>query len=166
MCIRDSVNVMKESELDKLSIPWACTRKNMALADIRLNRCNLNPEITSRVMTTNGKDILELDEVAVTRKSISIPPLGVRKVKLQLPTQLHGYKANIQVTSLDDNSHLPDGVEVEDSYNVLRPGSDVILAAIRNDSGDYVTIGKGKACLLYTSPSPRDGLLSRMPSSA
>ena len=27
---------------------------------------------------------------------------------------------------------------------------------------EYVSIG----CLLYTSPSPRDGLLSRMPSSA
>ena len=26
--------------------------------------------------------------------------------------------------------------------------------------------GKDPACLLYTSPSPRDGLLSRMPSSA
>ena len=26
--------------------------------------------------------------------------------------------------------------------------------------------GKYKDCLLYTSPSPRDGLLSRMPSSA
>ena len=25
---------------------------------------------------------------------------------------------------------------------------------------------KSKICLLYTSPSPRDGLLSRMPSSA
>ena len=25
---------------------------------------------------------------------------------------------------------------------------------------------EGEACLLYTSPSPRDGLLSRMPSSA
>ena len=25
---------------------------------------------------------------------------------------------------------------------------------------------EGNACLLYTSPSPRDGLLSRMPSSA
>ena len=25
---------------------------------------------------------------------------------------------------------------------------------------------QGYACLLYTSPSPRDGLLSRMPSSA
>ena len=28
------------------------------------------------------------------------------------------------------------------------------------------TNGKGSTCLLYTSPSPRDGLLSRMPSSA
>ena len=26
--------------------------------------------------------------------------------------------------------------------------------------------GKSNPCLLYTSPSPRDGLLSRMPSSA
>ena len=45
-------------------------------------------------------------------------------------------------------------------------------------AGPYVTemLGKGMAladkpfdaytCLLYTSPSPRDGLLSRMPSSA
>ena len=30
----------------------------------------------------------------------------------------------------------------------------------------YTNYQSGKACLLYTSPSPRDGLLSRMPSSA
>ena len=42
-----------------------------------------------------------------------------------------------------------------------------------NDGGrvGYVKAGKVKSyedtiCLLYTSPSPRDGLLSRMPSSA
>ena len=29
-----------------------------------------------------------------------------------------------------------------------------------------VTVRVGDICLLYTSPSPRDGLLSRMPSSA
>ena len=29
-----------------------------------------------------------------------------------------------------------------------------------------LSAGKGGSCLLYTSPSPRDGLLSRMPSSA
>ena len=41
------------------------------------------------------------------------------------------------------------------------------------DSGDYAIaieftndLGSDVTCLLYTSPSPRDGLLSRMPSSA
>ena len=31
---------------------------------------------------------------------------------------------------------------------------------------ELVCFAKDKGCLLYTSPSPRDGLLSRMPSSA
>ena len=34
------------------------------------------------------------------------------------------------------------------------------------DDGIEFFGGTVKACLLYTSPSPRDGLLSRMPSSA
>ena len=35
------------------------------------------------------------------------------------------------------------------------------------DKSGKVVVGTGlKVCLLYTSPSPRDGLLSRMPSSA
>ena len=36
------------------------------------------------------------------------------------------------------------------------------------DNGDFHTVIDATAggCLLYTSPSPRDGLLSRMPSSA
>ena len=34
------------------------------------------------------------------------------------------------------------------------------------DRGEGVYYWNHKGCLLYTSPSPRDGLLSRMPSSA
>ena len=42
------------------------------------------------------------------------------------------------------------------------------LKKIRILMGDEITIRTKRAisCLLYTSPSPRDGLLSRMPSSA
>ena len=41
------------------------------------------------------------------------------------------------------------------------------LAAARPDGAGIVEVlDHGKGCLLYTSPSPRDGLLSRMPSSA
>ena len=39
------------------------------------------------------------------------------------------------------------------------------VSAIRKGAFDYI-VKPFKACLLYTSPSPRDGLLSRMPSSA
>ena len=39
----------------------------------------------------------------------------------------------------------------------------VLVADERGDFGEYVPY---QTCLLYTSPSPRDGLLSRMPSSA
>ena len=40
------------------------------------------------------------------------------------------------------------------------PRDEIIAAAKAADAHDFIT------CLLYTSPSPRDGLLSRMPSSA
>ena len=55
----------------------------------------------------------------------------------------------------------------EDSYD------EAILALERfvelhpgNEDVDYAYYLRSLACLLYTSPSPRDGLLSRMPSSA
>ena len=35
-----------------------------------------------------------------------------------------------------------------------------------NDNGIWMYRENMETCLLYTSPSPRDGLLSRMPSSA
>ena len=56
--------------------------------------------------------------------------------------------------------------------NVVRAAkaaqADIELVAV-NDLTDPKTLAhlfKYDTCLLYTSPSPRDGLLSRMPSSA
>ena len=45
---------------------------------------------------------------------------------------------------------------------VLCAGFDALV----NERANRMTWPKGQICLLYTSPSPRDGLLSRMPSSA
>ena len=43
----------------------------------------------------------------------------------------------------------------------------VVPSGLMGAAQAYVpTVSVGTACLLYTSPSPRDGLLSRMPSSA
>src|SRR5680860_32252 len=60
---------------------------------------------------------------------------------------------------------------VEDVFNALTLRGIPFLLATNNSMAtpaSYVLrmAGMGVECLLYTSPSPRDGLLSRMPSSA
>ena len=45
-------------------------------------------------------------------------------------------------------------------------GDDDVVLVISSDDDDDTGSTSHSACLLYTSPSPRDGLLSRMPSSA
>ena len=41
-----------------------------------------------------------------------------------------------------------------------------VNCVVVNRTGGSGAVGHRAGCLLYTSPSPRDGLLSRMPSSA
>ena len=64
----------------------------------------------------------------------------------------------------EDNEDLENDYKYqrENFYNLVEKGTDAIegILEIARESEHPRT------CLLYTSPSPRDGLLSRMPSSA
>ena len=54
-------------------------------------------------------------------------------------------------------------IEIDEKFKIFKGGLSVIdIGAAPGSWSQYAL----KACLLYTSPSPRDGLLSRMPSSA
>ena len=71
----------------------------------------------------------------------------------------------------------PGGVTLKDAYNtaldqttkniegILAADTGTLTAKQQADRNKYLA-SQGQPCLLYTSPSPRDGLLSRMPSSA
>ena len=66
------------------------------------------------------------------------------------------YEVIISKNALTKSNLAP---QIKSSKNIL----------IVTDTGipkKYIKELKAKICLLYTSPSPRDGLLSRMPSSA
>ena len=78
-----------------------------------------------------------------------------------------------QAQQLADNT----GIDIEEARNQIlkaAAGQDDFRArAFKADGGimrlgydEAGTVMSEKNCLLYTSPSPRDGLLSRMPSSA
>ena len=74
------------------------------------------------------------------------------------------------------NWTLADAMDSPVELNAPRMASDAVvleIAFIHVNPEDiaataplWVDIDENHVCLLYTSPSPRDGLLSRMPSSA
>ena len=60
--------------------------------------------------------------------------------------------------------------QLDETQN-LREEAQAALASYQRQQRDALAeadeiVAQAKVCLLYTSPSPRDGLLSRMPSSA
>ena len=92
----------------------------------------------------------------------------MRNVKVSIITATYNSARYISDTyeSIVNQTHdnwewiITDDCSDDDTYNkiVHLSSLDNRIKIFRND------INKG--CLLYTSPSPRDGLLSRMPSSA
>ena len=80
--------------------------------------------------------------------------------KLCKETGLDSSTVDILDTVLDAAGKLAK----EEIEPINKPGDN---EGLKIDSSGKVTTAAGfKDCLLYTSPSPRDGLLSRMPSSA
>ena len=79
-----------------------------------------------------------------------------------------GYKsAALTYTNNDYGKGLADSIE---SNFTASGGTITINTGHEEGKGDYsaevAALAQAGGCLLYTSPSPRDGLLSRMPSSA
>ena len=66
-----------------------------------------------------------------------------------------------------DHSDAGEGDAVAGAAGVTVPVAiDGADARLRAEPGEALIVAARRFCLLYTSPSPRDGLLSRMPSSA
>ena len=65
---------------------------------------------------------------------------------------------------LEDKNDLHNFSEFDtfSKYFILGKGSNIAFSEKEFDGA----VIQSRICLLYTSPSPRDGLLSRMPSSA
>ena len=61
------------------------------------------------------------------------------------------------INKISDNKYL---IKIQDKDHNLE------ILNMDSNGMEFVLDAQFHSCLLYTSPSPRDGLLSRMPSSA
>ena len=78
-----------------------------------------------------------------------------------------GTSLGISTTTTTSTVGLSTTFDLEENQNYIQmPPSVIGVNQIFKIRSDTVYDGLFNICLLYTSPSPRDGLLSRMPSSA
>ena len=80
-------------------------------------------------------------------------------------------KNKVQEKNDNEIKKLSEAIKSLNNNNILIEGAQGALLDIDFGSYPFVTSSNTTTagacvCLLYTSPSPRDGLLSRMPSSA
>ena len=106
-------------------------------------------------------------EIAQAATMLPITEIAAKVGILEEELELYGrYKAKIDYMALLKRlESRPDGKIIDVTAITPTPLGEgkTVTAVGLSESMNAIGI---KTCLLYTSPSPRDGLLSRMPSSA
>ena len=83
--------------------------------------------------------------------------------KVGMPSITSGHFFGTDDLGRDLYSRVIQGTQISLMVGVLGATVAVVVGTLYGATSGYLG---GRTCLLYTSPSPRDGLLSRMPSSA
>ena len=108
-----------------------------------------------------------MSNINVLKRDGTQEELNLEKVHKMVEFAVEGL-AGVSASQVEMQSGLQfyDGITTNDIQQILiKSASDLISL----DSPNYQYVAARLllySCLLYTSPSPRDGLLSRMPSSA
>ena len=134
------------------------------------------PELLEMADTVSAVDISNTDSSAVyqqsARRELVVVDTSVENYEVLVQNLLDGGDSNrqIDVITIDGTSGLEELSEILeqqsnlDALHLVTHGSESTLQ-IGGEVVDFSSPG-ANACLLYTSPSPRDATLSRMPSSA
>ena len=205
------INVIKESEMDRLLTPWAMVKASRLLSqqgtvaeDPGAAGDGPMEEGAVAPKPLNSRD---LDEPVFMKENFRLGPFQTQILECRVKP-LNGESAHIMVTPLRAGETQPGGVwplpprlHVLHAYTRLKMSSSKMSVVVRNMSESLIFLKMGvhvarvvsmlpvlpmelspemeavlgeeekweslsMACLLYTSPSPRDATLSRMPSSA
>ena len=94
---------------------------------------------------------------------VSVTKQFIGSMDYELYTRDFGIQRGTYICTIDNYHQDPDTIDYATSEN---PAEHKSHNLIELENGQYALYPNNRICLLYTSPSPRDGLLSRMPSSA
>ena len=134
------MEVIKESEISKLAVPWASSRVSWLMRDVqaRLGWVVMNDVANKPILPLN------VDEVVRVTSKCTVPPFGHKAIHGKVNLVLHGYKRNVMTHGLEKRSpSLPLGIDVQTVYATLADGSNRVTVVLRNNTRDWLEIKKG-----------------------
>ena len=134
------MEVIKESEISKLAVPWASSRVSWLMRDVlaKLGQVVVN-DIANKPIAP-----LHVDEVVRVVSKCTVPPFGHKAIHGKVNLILHGYKMNVMTHGLEKWSpSLSLGIDVQMVYTTLADGSNRITVVLRNNTRDWLDIKKG-----------------------
>ena len=133
------MEVIKESEISELAVPWASSRLSWLMRDVhaRMSQLVVNDVANKSVAP------LSVDKVVRVSHKCKVPPFG-SLIHGSVSLLLQGYRMNVMTHGLEKRSPLlPLGIDVQSAYATLSRGSNRVAVVLRNNTRDWIEIGKG-----------------------
>ena len=124
-------------------------------AEVNIIGRNAGREIPVAILGSESLDVVEINPRTIRLEGVDVRLVGKSD------------KSLCRKVDVNDDEHLDLLCDVRTTGFRVKDGSyRILLKAETYDKTSLRGSDQLRICLLYTSPSPRDGLLSRMPSSA
>ena len=134
------MEVIKESEISKLAIPWASSRVSWLMRGVHAQMSQLTVDDVANKSVAP----LSVDEVVRVSHKCKIPPFSHKVIYGSVGLVLQGYRMNVMTHGLEKRSPLlPLRVDIQSAYATLAAGSNSVAVVLRNNTRDWLEIGKG-----------------------
>ena len=134
------MEVIKESKISELALPWASSRFSWLMRDVH---AQMSQMVVSDVANKSVVP-LSVDEVVRVSHKCKVPPFGHKVIHGSVSLVLQGYRMNMMTHGLEKRSPLlPLGIDVQSAYATLSTGSNRVVVVLRNNTHDWIEIGKG-----------------------
>ena len=158
------ISVIKESEMDRLSTPWAMVRASHLLS--RQGTVVEDPGVAGDGPTEQGATALkppvsqDLDEPVFMKENVRLGPFQIQILECRVKT-LIGESTHIMVTPLRAGETqpggvwpLPPGLHVLHTYTRLKMSSSKVSVVVRNMLESLIFLKKGVQVVRVVSASP------------
>ena len=131
------MEVIKESEISELAVPWA---SSWLMRDVH---AQMSQMVVNDVANKSVAP-LSVDEVVQVSHKCKVPPFSHKVIHGSVSLVLQGYRMNMMTHGLEKRSPLlPLGIDVQSAYATLSTGSNRVAVVLRNNTRDWIEIGKG-----------------------